>query len=72
MGEHTNSIYKLTRQIKREDVGMYNCLCSITDDADFVHEICRYNVHRIKIMLVEMFWTSYGTVSYGILSSFTT
>ena len=39
MSEHMQSIYKLTRQIKRDDVGMYNCLCSIVDDAEFVNEV---------------------------------
>ncbi|KAK3252216.1 hypothetical protein CYMTET_38477, partial [Cymbomonas tetramitiformis] len=35
------SIYRVSRQIKRDDFGLYNCLCSITEDAKFVEEICR-------------------------------
>ena len=35
------SVYKLSRQIKREDVALFHCLRSIASDAHFVQEMSR-------------------------------
>ena len=39
--EGVPSVYKLARQIKREDVALFHCLRSIAADATFVDDVTR-------------------------------
>lgn len=37
---HAPSVYKITRQLNKEQNGIFNCINSILYDADFVQEVC--------------------------------
>jgi hypothetical protein len=37
---HHISVYKVTRELKKEQQYIFNCLCSIAHDASFVQEVC--------------------------------
>jgi tRNA A64-2'-O-ribosylphosphate transferase len=39
IGSAHTSINRVLRHLKREEVGLYNCICSVIDDASFVREI---------------------------------
>ena len=36
---NSSSIYKVTRELKKEQSGIFNCLCSIVEDSVFVQEV---------------------------------
>jgi tRNA A64-2'-O-ribosylphosphate transferase len=36
---HTHACTQVSRQLKRDAVGLHNCVCSIVEDAGFVEEI---------------------------------
>jgi hypothetical protein len=41
LGLQPQSIHKLARLIRRSDHGLFNCVASVLDDAQFVHEVCK-------------------------------
>lgn len=43
--QQVNSVSRVLRQLKKEDSGLFNCACSVSNDTKFVEEVCKLYPH---------------------------
>ena len=43
--QQVNSVGRVLRQLKKEDSSLFNCACSVSNDADFIQEVAKLYPH---------------------------